>query len=106
MKIVVVSGSIRWKTVDSIHSHVVSRTASESASSLFLRRSSPMGLAQKQPLSTVEEYLALERQSEERHEYLDGCVREFGQHRVLRRETRGVEHRVLQVDEKLVASVR
>lgn len=33
-----------------------------------------MGLAQVQPLYTVEEYLALERASEERHEYLDGQI--------------------------------
>jgi Uma2 family endonuclease len=33
-----------------------------------------MGLAQPQPSYTIEEYLALERQSEERHEYLDGQI--------------------------------
>jgi Uma2 family endonuclease len=33
-----------------------------------------MSLAQTQPRYTVEEYLALERESEERHEYLDGQI--------------------------------
>ena len=33
-----------------------------------------MSLAQSEPLCTVEEYLALERKAEERHEYLDGHV--------------------------------
>lgn len=33
-----------------------------------------MGLAKLQPSSTVEEYLAFERESEERHEYLDGLI--------------------------------
>lgn len=33
-----------------------------------------MGLAQKAPLYTVEEYLAMERESEERHEYIDGEI--------------------------------
>jgi Uma2 family endonuclease len=33
-----------------------------------------MGLAQPKPSYTIEEYLALERQSEERHEYLDGQI--------------------------------
>ena len=33
-----------------------------------------MGLAQLQPEYTVQEYLAFERESEERHEYLDGLI--------------------------------
>jgi len=33
-----------------------------------------MGLPQPQPTYTVEEYLTLERQAEERHEYLDGQI--------------------------------
>src|SRR5436853_7901529 len=33
-----------------------------------------MSLPQSQPLYTVEEYLALEREAEERHEYLDGFI--------------------------------
>ena len=33
-----------------------------------------MGLAKLQPDYTVEEYLAFERESEERHEYLDGLI--------------------------------
>ena len=33
-----------------------------------------MALAQPQPLYTVAEYLAFERESEERHEYLDGMI--------------------------------
>lgn len=33
-----------------------------------------MGAAQTRPIYTVEEYLALERESEERHEYLDGYI--------------------------------
>jgi Uma2 family endonuclease len=33
-----------------------------------------MNLAHSEPLHTVEEYLALERASEERHEYLDGQI--------------------------------
>ena len=33
-----------------------------------------MALAKPQPLYTVEEYLAFERESEERHEYLDGMI--------------------------------
>ena len=33
-----------------------------------------MGLAQLQPDYTVQEYLAFERESEERHEYLDGLI--------------------------------
>ncbi len=33
-----------------------------------------MSMPQTQPCSTVEEYLALERQSEERHEYIDGQI--------------------------------
>ena len=33
-----------------------------------------MALAQLQPLYTVAEYLAFERESEERHEYLDGVI--------------------------------
>ena len=33
-----------------------------------------MSLPQSQPYYTVEEYLALERESEERHEYLDGQI--------------------------------
>src|SRR5713101_955637 len=34
----------------------------------------PMSVPKSEPLYTVEEYLALERQSEERHEYLDGRI--------------------------------
>jgi len=33
-----------------------------------------MGLAHSQSIHTIEEYLALERESEERHEYLDGLI--------------------------------
>jgi Uma2 family endonuclease len=33
-----------------------------------------MSLPKSEPLYTVEEYLAMERESEERHEYLDGLV--------------------------------
>ncbi len=33
-----------------------------------------MGLPQPQPTYTIDEYLAFERQSEERHEYLDGHI--------------------------------
>lgn len=33
-----------------------------------------MGLAQSQLIYTIEEYLSLERESEERHEYLDGLI--------------------------------
>jgi Uma2 family endonuclease len=40
----------------------------------FIQEITIMGLAQPQPTHTVEEYLALERQSEERHQYLDGQI--------------------------------
>jgi Uma2 family endonuclease len=33
-----------------------------------------MGLAQLQPIYTVEEYLTFEREAEERHEFLDGAI--------------------------------
>ena len=33
-----------------------------------------MAARQSQPLYSIEEYLAIERASEDRHEYLDGCV--------------------------------
>ena len=33
-----------------------------------------MSLPKSETLCTVEEYLAMERESEERHEYLDGAV--------------------------------
>jgi len=33
-----------------------------------------MSLPKTEPLYTIEEYLAIERQSEERHEYLDGLI--------------------------------
>jgi Uma2 family endonuclease len=40
----------------------------------FLERAVSMSLPQSQGYFSVEEYLALERESEERHEYLDGYV--------------------------------
>jgi Uma2 family endonuclease len=40
----------------------------------FLERAVSMSLPQSQGYLSVEEYLALERESEERHEYLDGYV--------------------------------
>jgi Uma2 family endonuclease len=39
-----------------------------------MRRRTPMSLPKSEPLYTEAEYLALERKSEERHEYLDGLI--------------------------------
>jgi Uma2 family endonuclease len=38
------------------------------------RENQPMGLPKQKPLITVDQYLALERASAERHEYLDGVI--------------------------------
>ena len=74
-----------------------------------------MSLPQTQPRYTVEEYLALERESEERHEYLDGqiydmagesvqhgdiCVNLVGE---LRAQLRGTPCRVWTKDAKVLS---
>jgi len=74
-----------------------------------------MSLPMKQPVYTVEEYLALERESEERHEYLDGQIYEMAgeslEHgdisvnlvRELSTQLRGTPCRVLTKDAKVLS---
>jgi Uma2 family endonuclease len=73
-----------------------------------------MSLPMNQPVHTVEEYLALERESEERHEYLDGQIYEMAgeslEHgdisvnlvRELSTQLRGTPCRVLTKDTKVL----